>query len=87
MIAACESKALTDGKPGADRDLERRISHQLAETNRPGLKRLAVKVHGGHVTLRGCVASFYEKQIAIQACRVLTSLDRLVDAVEVAAAN
>ncbi len=87
MIAACESKALTDGKPGADRDLERRITHQLAETNRPGLKRLAVKVHGGHVTLRGCVTSFYEKQIAIQACRVLTSLDRLVDAVEVAAAN
>jgi len=87
MIAACESQALTDGKPGADRDLERRITHQLAETNRPGLKRLAVKVHGGHVTLRGRVTSFYEKQIAIQACRVLTSLDCLVDAVEVAAAN
>ena len=87
MIAACESKALTDGKPAADRDLERRISHQLAETNRPGLKRLAVKVSGGNVTLRGSVASFYEKQIAFQACRVLTSLDRLIDAVEVAAVN
>ena len=87
MIAACESMALTDGKHGADKDLERRISHQLAETNRPGLKRLAVKVSGGHVTLRGRVASFHEKQVAIQACRVLTSLDRLIDAVEVAAAN
>lgn len=81
MIAACNSKA------GTDRDLERQITHQLAETNRPGLKRLAVMVSGGNVTLRGSVASFYEKQIAIQACRVLTSLDRLVDAVEVAAAN
>jgi osmotically-inducible protein OsmY len=81
MIAACESKL------GSDRDLERQITHQLAETNRPGLKRLAVKVAGGNVTLRGSVASFYEKQIAIQTCRVLTSLDRLIDAVEVAAAN
>ena len=40
MIAACDSKA------GTDRDLERQIAHQLAETNRPGLKRLAVMVHG-----------------------------------------
>ena len=71
----------------ADRDLERRIAHRLAETNRPGLRRLAVKVSGGHVTLRGSVASFYEKQVAIQACRMLADLERFVDAVEVAAAN
>lgn len=70
-----------------DRDLERQITHQLAGTNRPGLRRLAVKVSGGRVTLRGSVASFYEKQVAIQACRVLAGIDRLVDAVEVAAAN
>ena len=79
--------AAFDCKSGTDRDLERRITNQLAGSHRPGLKRLAVKVSGGSVTLRGSVASFYEKQIAIQACRVLTSLDRLVDAVEVAAAN
>ena len=72
---------------GTDRDLERRITHRLAETNRPGLRRLDVNVSGGHVTLRGLVASFYEKQVAIQACRVLTDIERLVDAVEVAAAN
>jgi osmotically-inducible protein OsmY len=72
---------------GTDRDLERQITHQLAETNRPSLRRLAVKVSGGRVTLRGSVASFYEKQVAIQACRVLAGLDRFIDAVEVAAAN
>jgi hypothetical protein len=81
MIAACESKL------GNDKDLESRITRLLAETNRPGLRRLAVKVSGGNVTLRGSVASFYEKQIAFQTCRILTSLDRLVDAVEVATAN
>jgi osmotically-inducible protein OsmY len=69
-----------------DSALERQISSQLAESHRPGLKRLAVKVAGGSVTLHGRVASFYEKQLAIQSCRVLAGIERLVDAVEVAAA-
>ena len=38
----------------------------------------------GNVTLRGSVASFYEKQIAIQTCRVLAGIERLTDAVDVA---
>lgn len=71
----------------ADRQLERQIASQLAETNRPGLRRLAVKVADGSVTLRGNVASFYEKQLAIQTCRVLAGIERLIDAVEVAAAT
>ena len=69
-----------------DRQLERAIAYQLAESNRRGLRRLDVNVADGNVTLRGCVASFYEKQLAIQTCRVLAGLDRLIDAVEVAAA-
>jgi osmotically-inducible protein OsmY len=69
-----------------DRQLELAIAHQLAETNRHALRRLDVNVADGNVTLRGCVASFYEKQLAIQTCRVLAGLDRLIDAVEVAAA-
>jgi osmotically-inducible protein OsmY len=73
--------------PVADRQLERQIASQLAETNRPGLRRLAVNVAGGSVTLRGSVASFYEKQLAIQTCRVLAGIERLIDAVEVAAAT
>jgi len=68
----------------SDRQLERQITSHLAETNRPGLKGLAVNVADGRVTLRGCVASFYEKQIAIQTCRVLAGIERLTDAVEVA---
>ena len=65
--------------------LARQISHQLAETNRANLKRLSVDVTGGSVTLRGNVSSFYEKQIAIQACRALAGIGLLTDAVEVAA--
>jgi len=81
MIAAAR-------KPDAtDEVLTRQIVHQLAGANRASLKRLSVAVQGGEVTLRGCVGSFHEKQIAIQACRVLDGIQRLVDAVEVAAVS
>jgi len=70
---------------GTDHVLAHEISTHLAETNRASLKRLSVDVNGGHVTLSGMVGSFYEKQIAIQTCRVLTGIESLIDAVEVAA--
>ena len=80
MIAAATSRGTNDHL------LANQITTHLAETNRASLKRLAVDVRGGKVTLRGNVGSFYEKQIAIQACRLFTGIERLVDAVEVAAA-
>ncbi len=61
-----------------------RVVLQLAETNRPSLKRLSVDVREGEVTLRGCVGSFYERQIAIQTCRELSGIVRVIDALEVA---
>jgi osmotically-inducible protein OsmY len=79
MIAAASAPAT------ADRLLASQIAMQLAESNRASLKRLSVNVSAGEVTLRGRVGSFYEKQIAIQACRLLAGIDRLVDAVEVVA--
>ena len=81
MIAAARQPKTTDD------DLANRIVHQLAETNRASLRRLSVAVHGGEVTLRGRVGSFHEKQVAIQTCRVLAGIERLVDVVEVAAAQ
>jgi osmotically-inducible protein OsmY len=68
---------------GTDDQLASQIVRQLAGTNRANLKRLAVDVREGSVTLRGRVASFYEKQIAIEACRLRADLGRLIDAVEV----
>jgi len=68
----------------ADYVLADRITTQLAETNRANLRRLSVNVRAGEVTLRGSVSSFYERQIAIQTCRELPGIDRLIDAVEVA---
>jgi osmotically-inducible protein OsmY len=71
----------------ADYRLADRITMQLAETNRASLKRLSVNVRAGEVTLRGSVGSFYERQIAIQTCRELPGIDRLIDAVEVSEGN
>jgi osmotically-inducible protein OsmY len=85
MIAATHALTANQGQP-TDRKLAREVSHQLAETNRPNLKRIAVDVQAGQVTLSGRVASFYEKQIAIQTCRMLAGVERLIDAVDVAAA-
>lgn len=59
------------------------ISSRLAETRRPSLRQLAVDVSAGKVTLRGHVDSFYEKQIAIEACRTLAGADWLIDAAQV----
>jgi osmotically-inducible protein OsmY len=81
MIASAAQPAV------ADRLLASQIAMHLAETNRASLKRLSVDVDQGAVTLRGSVGTFYEKQIAIQACRMLAGIERLIDAVEVAAVN
>ena len=80
MIAPAERRALTD------RLLESQVATQLAGTKRASLQRLSVNAQSGQVTLRGCVGSFYEKQIAIQACRMLGGIEQLIDAVEVAPA-
>ena len=69
----------------ADRELKKRIDEQLAETRRPNLRRLAVAVNAGCVTIRGCVQSFYERQLAIRTCQSFAGVVRLIDAVEVAA--
>ena len=81
MIAVAVSHTATDSL------LASTISTHLSETNRASLRRLSVNVADGEVTLRGRVGSFHEKQIAIQTCRVLPGIDRLIDAVEVSAAN
>ena len=69
----------------ADLEIQRRVVVHLAEKNRPSLRRLAVKVHQGTITLSGCVTSFYEKQLAIHSCVVVAGCGRLVDAMQVAA--
>lgn len=67
-----------------DQDLQRRVVSFLAGRYLPSLRQLQVDVHEGTVTLRGCVTSFYEKQIAIHSCQRVAGVHKLVDAVDVA---
>ena len=69
----------------ADLEIQRLVVVHLAEKNRPSLRRLAVQVQHGMVTLSGSVTSFYEKQLAIHSCVAVAGCGRLVDAVQVAA--
>ena len=67
----------------ADSELKRRVSSFLAGRNVPGLRRLDVEVENGHVTLRGRVQSFYEKQLCQDCCRRVAGVVRYVDQVDV----
>src|SRR5436190_20582591 len=53
----------------ADRDLARRVTTFLSTQHRPALRNLEVEVREGTVTLRGRVATFYEKQLSGQLAR------------------
>lgn len=66
-----------------DQDLQRRVISFLAARYLPSLRQLQVEVHQGTVTIRGCVASFYEKQVAIHSCQRVAGVRNLVDAVDV----
>jgi osmotically-inducible protein OsmY len=66
-----------------DDALATQIANRLAETRRSNLRQLAVDVSGNKVTLRGHVGSFYEKQIAIEACRTRAGAGWLIDAADV----
>lgn len=68
-----------------DHALASQITSQLAGTRRANLRQLAVDVSEGKVTLRGCVSSFYEKQIAIETCRTRAGAGWLIDAAQVVA--
>ena len=68
-----------------DPEIQQQVVVQLAQQNRPALRRLAVQVQHGVITLTGCVQSFYEKQLAIHTCVSVAGRGRMVDAVQVAA--
>ena len=82
MVAARECPSVTN-----DRELERKISGQLAESTRPMLRALDVRVIDGCVLLRGRLGSFYEVQLAIQSCQQLAGTERKVDIADLAVRN
>ena len=66
-----------------DPDLELRIRVFLASLGWQSLKQLHVRVSEGAVFLHGRVASFYERQLAINACQRVAGVYQLNEAIEV----
>ena len=69
----------------SDRELESRVSRYLHDLNRLAPRRVRVRAKDGTVTLAGQVPSFYDKQLALNCCRRVAGVVRLVDEVRVAA--
>ena len=82
MVSPCPESILLD----SDRRLQLRIVSHLAQSHHQALRKLAVEVNEGLVTLRGNVRWFYEKQLAIQHAQAEGARE-LVDAVEVEAGS
>ena len=64
-----------------DEDLRKRVESFLLSRHFSALRNLEVCVEGGVATLKGEVGSFYEKQVALDACRrvagVLCTVDQM----------
>ena len=68
---------------GSDEDVRKRVSSLLNSRHFPVFRRLGVEVSQGSLTLSGQVHSYYEKQVAINACQNVAGVVSVVDEVEV----
>lgn len=66
-----------------DKDLESRVNRYLHGLNRVAPRKVHVRAKDGTVTLAGQVPSFYDKQLALNCCRRVAGVVRLVDQVRV----
>jgi osmotically-inducible protein OsmY len=79
MVSACEYPTTRQ-----DADLERRIANFLLGYKIPALKEIEVHSDRGEVTLRGHVASFYQRQLCISCCRHVAGVIEVNDEIQVA---
>jgi osmotically-inducible protein OsmY len=66
----------------ADQDLAERVMLFL-QLKRPELADLMVTADGGEVRLRGCVDSYYLRQLAISITKRVAGVVRVIDRIEV----
>lgn len=66
-----------------DDDLRKRIESFLRSRHFAALRNLEVRVASGVATLKGDVSSFYEKQVALDACRRVAGVLCTVDQMQV----
>lgn len=67
-----------------DEDVAHRVEEFLSRQHFPTIQQLGIVVEQGELTVRGCVESFYEKQVAMTVCQQVPGVLMLVDEIEVA---
>lgn len=60
-----------------DEDVFQRVSKALAASGYFQLQRVQVSVHEGFVALRGCVTTYYQKQLAQEAAKRVDGVETL----------
>ena len=73
--------------PAADRDLEHRLRNFLGGRFRNATRELQVESRWGVVTLRGCVPSYYQKQLLQESCWRVAGVVGLLNVLDVAPDN
>ncbi len=64
-------------------EIKRRIINLLCQRGVSSVQRLDIELENGTATVRGNVASFYERQICLSCCQHVPGVFRLVDEIKV----
>ncbi len=67
----------------SSREIKRRITNLLWQRGVSSLRRLNIEVKNGTVTVRGTVASFYQRQLCLSCCQHVPGVFRMVDEIKV----
>ena len=77
---ATEAKIRIDFKDG---ELQSRVRRFIVSRDASAFREIDVHVDEGEVTLRGPVASYYQKQVVLNTCRRVAGVLCVVDEVQV----
>ncbi len=66
-----------------DDDVQWRVESYLGRQHFPGIRGLEVQVDDGVVTVTGQVDNFHQRQVAVNACRRVAGVLKLVDEIQV----
>jgi osmotically-inducible protein OsmY len=64
-------------------DIKRRIINLLYQRGVSSAQRLNIEMENGTVTVRGTVASFYERQVCVSCCQHVPGVFGLLDEIKV----
>ncbi len=73
----------TESNDKSSWEIKRRITNLLCQRGVSSIQRLNIEVKNGTVTVRGTVASFYERQVCVSCCQHVPGVFRVVDEITV----